>query len=125
MLVTAIKEELNINSYIKDGFEKVCDVAMSHGKRFIYKSINNELMYASHRSWVYMIVSGETIVKIGETGNPLGIEKSYSDQPITGTKSRLGRLASHGSSGDQDTDLRIRTELYEDCIEGKVSIWAR
>jgi hypothetical protein len=86
-------------------------------------------MFCDHKSWVYFIVEDEGIVKIGETGNPLGIKNSrgqyryFEDQPISGTKSRLGRLARFGN--DNDTDGRIRRDLKESVDQGKVSIWAR
>jgi hypothetical protein len=63
---------ININSYLKDGFEKVCDVIQTYGE-WKYTNINRELMYYTHTSWVYFIVENEEIVKCGETGNPLGI----------------------------------------------------
>jgi hypothetical protein len=120
---------LDIKNYIVDGFEKVCDVdngdnrrgEVYHGK-FFYENINDDLMYTNHRSWVYMIVSGTTIVKIGETGNPLGIrKKDYSGQPVWSTECRLGRLAHMKCN----TDGRIREELYDDCNKRIVSIWAK
>lgn len=114
---------LDINSYTADGFTKVCDVRHYNksSNRFRYVNINKKLMYSDHRSWVYMIVSDQTVMKIGETGNPLGIKKANSNQPILSTKCRLGRLAFM----DCNTDGHIRRELYEDCKEKKVSIWAR
>ena len=129
MLTTAttegLHEALNLNSYLGDGFEKVCDVATKRNKKFVYQNINHSVMYAYHNSWVYMIVSGDEVVKVGETGNPLGIEKMYSDQPLSGTKCRLGRLANMADYSGYDTDERIRYELHEDCKEGKVSIYAK
>ena len=55
-------------------------------------------------------VDGETIVKIGETGNPLGIRTSRTDQPLKGTKCRFGRLISHRNDV---TDQSIRDTLEE------------
>ena len=77
-------------------------------------------MFSPHNSWVYFIVDGDTIVKVGETSQPLGIESEYHNQPITGTKSRLGRYR----KGDQ-TDTYIRNELVESVKNNQVSIWAR
>jgi hypothetical protein len=120
---------LDINNYINDGFQKLCDVEngdnragkVYHGK-FYYTNINKELMFSDHRSWVYMIVSDNEIVKIGETGNPLGIrKKNYCSQPKWSTECRMGRLAAWNCN----TDGRIRESLYNDCDDGKVSIWVR
>jgi hypothetical protein len=116
---------LNIKNFVDDGFSKVCDVVVSHdGWR--YKNIDKNLMFSAHRSWVYFIVKGSTIVKVGETGNPLGIEEywlngDYELQPITSTKCRFGRLR----KGD-GTDLYIRESL-RDFIKsgGNVSLWAK
>jgi len=120
---------LDINTYVDDGFEKLCDVEngdnrvgeVYHGK-FFYTNINQSLMFSNHRSWVYMIVSDNEIVKIGETGNPLGIKKkSHCSQPKWSTECRMGRLASFKCN----TDGRIRESLYNDCDDEKVSIWVR
>ena len=72
-----------------------------------------------------MIVDGQEIVKVGETGNPLGIRSTRSSQPLKGTKCRFGRLISHTSTGKSDTDERIRRKLFESANEGNVSLWAR
>jgi hypothetical protein len=116
---------LNINNYINDGFEKVCDV-MNHGVDWVYKNINKDLMYSNHSSWVYFIVENETIVKCGETGNPLGIRESYASmmyevQPVGHSKCRFGRLR----KGD-GTDAYIRRELRKSINAGNtVSLWAK
>lgn len=109
----------NINHYIHSGWQKVCTVhnATSYGNEWFYKDIDTSLMYSNHRSWVYAITVNDYIVKIGETGQPLGISKNYSSQPITGTKSRLGRYARHKASSTNtigDTDETIRTALVEE-----------
>jgi hypothetical protein len=102
------EKTLNINEYINDGFEKVCDVT-NYGVDWMYKNINKDLMYSDHNSWVYFIVENETIVKCGETGNPLGIPEQrgylweYPIQPVGNSKSRFGRLR----KGD-GTDAFIR-----------------
>lgn len=119
------EEVFNINNYIDDGFQKVCDVVQHGCQRCVwdYTNINEELMYSDHRSWVYFIVENETIVKCGETGNPLGIPEKYGDpvQPIASSKCRFGRLR----KGDT-TDAYIRDSLYLSIKEGnKVSLWAK
>jgi hypothetical protein len=116
---------LNIKNFVDDGFSKVCDVVISHdGWR--YKNIDQNLMFSDHRSWVYFIVKGSTIVKVGETGNPLGIEEywlydDYELQPVASSKCRFGRLR----KGDS-TDSYIRASL-RDFIKGggNVSLWAK
>jgi hypothetical protein len=126
---------LNIKSYKKDGFVKVADVKhdpIGQGTWW-YQNINEELMFEDHRSWVYAVVSGEEVVKIGETGNPLGILSTrmpYKGQPIAGSTNRFGRLRSQGNVSnpkDIDTDVRIRRSLYEDVSKGVgyVSLWAK
>jgi hypothetical protein len=120
---------LNINTYLLDGFEKLCDVENGdnrvgetyHGK-FFYVNINQNLMFSPHRSWVYMIVNNGTIEKVGETGNPLGIRKSnHCKQPKWSTECRIGRLAYMKCT----TDGRIREELYDACNLGHVSIYVK
>jgi hypothetical protein len=114
----------NINSYIADGFEKICDVYNVHSE-WRYKNINKSLMFSEHNSWVYFIVQGDSIVKCGETGNPLGIREVYSyrgeTQPIGSSKCRFGRLR----KGD-GTDSYIRQQLNENIRAGlNVSLWAK
>lgn len=65
---------VNIHFLEPDGFKKVCDVVALKDKTWRYKNINKDLMYSDHTSWVYAIVLGKSIVKIGETGVPLGIK---------------------------------------------------
>lgn len=118
---------LNINNYIGDGFEKVCDVSVDRSSRsWFYKNIDEGLMYSSHNSWVYFIVSNSTIVKCGESGNPLGIKEAYyygnrEAQPIASSKCRFGRLR----RGDS-TDGYIR-DMLNGSIGPKntVSLWAK
>lgn len=111
---------LDINLYANDGFEKVCDVVPDGHFSWNYKNINKDLMYDTHRSWVYVICVDCKIVKIGETGNPLGIKSLNTNQPAANSKSRLGRYR----RGD-GTDDYIRTELVKSVMENKVSIWAK
>jgi len=125
----------DIESYIPDGFVKVADVEHDPIKRgwWRFQNINEDLFFEDHRSWVYAIVSGFEVVKIGETGNPLGILSTrmpHKGQPVTGTSCRFGRLRSFGdidNPNDGDTDGRIRRELREDVSKGVgyVSLWAK
>jgi hypothetical protein len=120
-LMAKREQVFNINNYISDGFEKVCDVDNQYSD-WSYKNINKELMFSTHTSWVYFIVENETIVKCGETGNPLGIpeQRSYyirPTQPISSSKCRFGRLR----KGD-GTDSYIRDELR---YSANVSLWAK
>ena len=105
----------NINHYKTLNWQKVCKVNDNSG-RWYYSEINTDLMFSEHRSWVYAITVNDTIVKIGESGQPLGIQGSWSydnsdweTQPKTGTKSTLGRYR----NGD-GTDSRIRENLSEE-----------
>jgi len=121
---------LNIYNYIDDGFVKIADVRELERRYPIYSKWslvdqNEDFLYMDHRSWVYMIVDGQEIVKVGESGNPLGIRTSRSDQPLKGTKCRFGRLISFATKDSGDTDERIRNELFESAKEGNVSLWAR
>ena len=124
----------NINSYVQDGFQKVADVrVMPNTGKWEYQNAraNGMLLYESHNSWVYAIVLGEEIVKIGETGLQLGIFSKQTGQPLIGTTNRMGRLRGFGKTFEadwqSDTDVRIRKYLFEEGIKdiGAVSIWAR
>lgn len=115
-----MNKALNIKSYVADGFSKVCDVEQDINGNWFYSDINESMMYAQHKSWIYFIVSKNEIVKIGETGNPLGIRQKTANQPKTGTEGRIGRYR----SGD-NTDAFIREELSSEVRAGQVSIWAR
>lgn len=144
---TETSDALNINTYKKDGFVKVADVEhyvpswvqYARGnvidRHFsVHNGVyndpyniwnltnqNEDVLYDNHGSWVYMIVDGETIVKIGETGNPLGIRTSRTNQPLKGTKCRFGRLISHRNDV---TDQSIRDTLVESVNAKRVSLWA-
>lgn len=111
---------LNINTYTADGFSKVCDVQRDSDNRWYYTDINEAMMFSEHRSWVYFVVSDDEIVKVGETGNPLGVRMKFSKQPKTGTEGRFGRYR----AGDA-TDWYIRDELRREVREGRVTLWAR
>jgi hypothetical protein len=117
---------LDIKKFKKDGFKQVCDVDSPLGVGWNYKNIDTSLMFSEHNSWVYMIVLDNIVVKVGETGNPLGISEYYvygnsEAQPRSGSKSRLGRLR----KGDS-TDAYIREHLRPYIKNGyTVSIWAK
>lgn len=119
------RKTFSIQTYVQDGFEKVCDV-IAHGSDWRYKNINKELMYSTHTSWVYFIVENLLIVKCGETGNPLGIPMTWGylneeTQPVRNSKCRFGRL----QNGD-GTDAFIRSSLRESINNGSnVSLWAK
>lgn len=115
-----MKNLLDINNFIVDGFVKVCDVIQSTDGHWMYTNQKADLLYSPHRSWVYAICVDNMIVKIGETGNPLGIKHNQIAQPITGTRSRLGRYRKGCG-----TDTEIREKLVEEVANGRVSIWAR
>ena len=121
-----MKNVLNINNYIQDGFYKIADAKEELGTDKWSLINQHEDLYSEHRSWVYMIVDGDEIVKLGETGNPLGIKKKYDDQPIIGTQCRFGRLRGYGNPRmTDDTDVRIRTHLQESVEQGTVSLYAK
>lgn len=113
---------LNIKNYLADGFVKVCDVAREpfSNNHWCYKDINESAMFSDHKSWVYFIVVDSEIVKVGETGNPLGVRLKFSNQPLKGTCGRFGRYR----AGDA-TDRFIRDELRGEVREGRVTLWAR
>jgi len=112
----------NINHYIDDGFVKVCTVAPGYNSNYWhYKNINKDYLYCNHRSWIYFIVNDETVVKVGESGNPLGIKMATRDQPVGNSTNRFGRLAQATSS----TDANIKHYLYNSVQEGHVSLWAK
>jgi hypothetical protein len=123
---------LNVHNYTRDGFVKIATVEhdRNHYGYWRFNILNEDLFFENHRSWAYIIASGNEVVKLGETGNPLGIRSTrgkHKGQPITGTKSRMGRLRMMGDvdAPNGDTDARIRSELREDVSAGKVSVWVR
>ncbi len=124
-----VEPALNIYNYIDDGFVKIADVSKTSAPHtWGLTETNEDFLYMDHRSWVYFIVDGQQIVKVGETGNPLGVRAKRHDGLLKGTMSRFGRLISHGSGyspGPGDTDGRIRKELHESVKKGNVSLWAR
>jgi len=108
------------------GWKKVCRVK-SRGLEWYYEDIDTSVMFSEHTSWIYVITVDGIIFKIGETGNPLGMEGSYSYdnfkeyQPQSSTKSRLGRYRKHDG-----TDENIRRLLIEETTNNNVlvEIWA-
>jgi len=129
--MSVLEKLLNINTYVQDGFSKVADVRANpdNGKWELVEQ--SPSLYENHTSWVYAVVVGEEIVKIGETGLLLGIKRQRTDQPVICTTNRMGRLAGFGNIFSEDwktdTDVRIRSALHEEALEhvGKVSIWVR
>jgi hypothetical protein len=120
---------LNIQNFIIDGFQKVCDIDIhpNNHENWYYRNINHSIMFANHKSWVYFIVEDNEIIKVGETGNPLGIRKesdwySSNPQPLSGSKCRTGRYI----NGD-GTDRVIRDGLYESISNKRhnYSFWAK
>jgi hypothetical protein len=111
---------LNIKNYQVDGFVKVCDVARDSDNRWYYTDINESAMFADHKSWVYFIVVDNEIVKVGETGNPLGVRMKTSNQPEMSTRGRFGRYR-----GGFETDAVIREELKNEVRKGQVQLWSR
>ncbi len=111
---------LNINSYVNDGFVKVCKVQSGLCNSWWYSEINEPVMFAQHKSWVYFIVVNNEIVKVGETGNPLGIKMKNSNQPKFGKEGRFGRYR-----GRDGTDAYIRESLDREVNRGMVTLWAR
>jgi len=115
---------LNIKNYIDDGFTKVCDVVLLQDGNWVYTNVNESVMFKDHRSWIYFIVVDDVIVKVGETGNPLGIKSSSTFrgwyQPKSGSTNRFGRYR----NGD-NTDAYIRKSLWNEAVNGLVSLWAR
>lgn len=133
---------LNINSYKDEGFAKVCDV-MKHPDNldnWFYYNVDDQFVDPCPGidcSYVYFIVRGEEIVKIGETGNSMLIQSQRGYRVdnegrctrdnrfpvyafLSGSKSRLGRYM----NGDR-TCAYIRDVLDADVRNRNVSIWAR
>jgi hypothetical protein len=113
----------HINHYHNIAFKKVCRVRRTRLNEWYYEDIDKDIMFSSHSSWVYAITQNGFILKIGETGNPLGIANSYysydgpdwETQPKVGTQSRLGRLR----RGD-GTDQAIRWHLEDRIKSGEL-----
>jgi len=115
-----------INEFQDIEWKKVCDVRCTHyGNYWYYVNIDRDIMFSPHRSWVYAITDNKCIVKIGESGNPLGIEGAYAYddfdeyQPKLGTKCRLGRYRKSG-----DSDEIIRSSLRTETLNNQIEIFA-
>lgn len=121
-------DKLHIKNYINDGFQHIADVKQKeygHYSNWELSNVNEELLFSEHNSWVYVIVEDEQVVKLGETGQPLGVKGTRTFM-LQGTQSRFGRLISHGDAlaDARDTDSRIRFHLWESAMQGKVSLYA-
>jgi len=122
---------LHIGNYANDGFVKICTISVNPATLNWELNDQHSYLFCDHTSWVYAVVNGEAVEKIGETGQPLGIRsKKYTanNQPLCGTTNRFGRLRSMGHITDtksNDTDVTIRRELHNDALAGNVSLWAR
>lgn len=119
---------LTIDDFKDDGFTRVCsiDSGRSSIETWHYKDIDDATMYDVHGGWVYLISVDLLIVKVGETGMPLGRRRKNGDQPLTGTTTRLGRYRSHKDYTKTDTDHWIRTELQPLLDAGHtVSFWVK
>jgi hypothetical protein len=118
----------HINHYNSMGFKRVCRVKINQWSEWYYESIDREVMFSKHTSWTYFITVNGTIVKIGQTGVPLGIEnehysfdkEGWESQPRKKSDCRIGRYR----TGD-GTDYYIRTNLRERIESGDlVEFWA-
>lgn len=137
-------KSISIRPWQKDGFIKVADAKFFYTTEttnyynhyeFDYYNVNHELMFSSHNSWIYCITLNNFIIKIGETGNRLGLPYSgtkrlkyryHYDNPKSGSKSRLGRLKA-SYYNEYDTDYKIRESLYKHTKHDKdiISVWAK
>ena len=118
----------HINHYGNLQFVRVCRVREDNVYNWYYEDINRVLMFSNHRSWVYVITVNGIIVKIGETGQPLGIENQHwttdpaewESQPKKGSMSRCGRYR----NGDTTDDF-VRASLRARIASGDlVEFWA-
>ena len=120
--MSVLEKLLNINTYVQDGFSKVADVRANPdtGKWELVEQSSS--LYENHTSWVYAVVVGEEIVKIGETGLKLGIKKQRTDQPVYNTTNRMGRLAGFGNTFGanwQKTDTDVNVLIWCYCLHQK------
>ena len=119
---------LHISNFIQEGFQHVADVKEQtyyEDTNWELVNYNEQLLFSNHNSWVYVIVEDDTVVKLGESGQPLAIQGPRTFMKA-GTQSRFGRLISHGWAhpSSNDTDSRIRGVLKESASQGKVSLYA-
>jgi hypothetical protein len=114
--------QLDIRHFINDGFRLICSpyISPSDKTKWWYDVHDADAMFGTHDSWVYFITCEGKVVKVGETGLPLGIYAKHTGRVIASTKCRFGRLANLGG-----TDEYIRTELKSEVRKGTVSLWAK
>jgi hypothetical protein len=130
-IMYAYRWSLHVDKFLPDGFKKVCNVKTDprDSSTWFYTDIDTTLMYKDHRSWVYLLCSDDYVLKIGETAQPLGIRGGYYSQPITGTKSRLGRYRTMTTALGRptlDTDHEIRLKMKKFIDQGaQVSFYAK
>jgi hypothetical protein len=116
----------NLVFYTGINWQRICRIR-SAGAEWYYENIDRSLMFSSHRSWVYAITVDGKIFKIGETGNPLGIEPNYAYdrfdewQPKIGTQCRFGR---YRKGGDSDETVRRQLILETENDDILVEFWA-
>jgi hypothetical protein len=119
-----LPEALDIQNYVKDGFTQVCRPINDINNTWTYIDINYKVLYRPHTSWVYLIVVDREIVKVGESGNRLGIlvtrKGPAQGQPRAASTNRLGRYRKGCG-----TDAYIRSSLLTECNQCRVSIWAK
>lgn len=117
-----LKERLDF--YSSMNWARVCTVKARRDGTWFYENIDKSLMFSEHSSWLYCITLDGVIKKVGESGQPLGIRArnqyvAHNAQPVTGSKSRLGRYRN-----GTDTDKRIRDKLNTEIARGGlVEIW--
>jgi hypothetical protein len=110
-----------IQHYAQDGFREVC--RLEYHKRTKYWDVHvldEQYMWEDHRSWVYIITDGNRVMKIGESGNPLGIRSRNGIH--RGTRCRIGRILSGDST---DRDIRLSLEKSAARAPSWVSVWAK
>lgn len=88
--------------YNGDDFKLVCEVDAKRctTEKWVYTNINDDILFDSHLSWVYIITVDDYVFKIGETANPLGIKRTVDNQPKSGSTNRIGRYV-NGDGTDQ------------------------
>ena len=109
---------IDVNTYIKDGFKHVADVVHCANGTWSYRNVDDFIMFDPHNSWVYFIVVGNKIVKVGESEKPLGIRYGGErGQPVPNSSCRFGGYR----QGRSEQFIR---EALQDSEE-VVSIWAK
>lgn len=110
-----------VQHYAQDGFREVCRLEYYKRSRlWDVHVVDEDYMWSDHKSWIYLITDGNRVMKIGESGNPLGIRSRNGVQ--RGTRCRIGRII----SGD-GTDWDIRESLKASAARAPswVSVWAK